>query len=501
MNLRNRAIGLQDLDSRQFDVCILGTGFAGTAIAGRLACQGARVLLVESGTGMRSWLFDRRMADLAAYEVTGDADYPTTKTKARLLGGNSNFWTGRCERLHPSDFEPHPYTPPDNSWPIGYGDLEPYYEEAEQMLRVRCGPREPGAPPRRRAYPLPPKTDISYLRETFGKAGIEMAESPSATPTRGIRFFSVQREWLPDVVAQPTVALLTGVTATRLIAGRDGAITGAELRTLDGGRGIARARFYVCACGGIENPRLLMLSACEQFPDGIGNHSDKLGRGFNEHPAVNFYSKTRHTPGTLKPTNKMARTHQLYERYRDEGLGSILPVFRQAWILPHHVMPLRLRNLLPMLGSWADRILHPVLYMGATIEMSITESNRVTLSEKRQDAFGNPSAHLHLDFSERDRRLLDRCRALCTDVLQKVGAYDIRESEVTFSRHHQGTCRMGARPESSVVDADCRIHTSPNCYVAGCDTMVTGGAMQPVATLTATALRLADHLQERLVAG
>ena len=501
MDKRKRTIALQELRSREFDVCVIGSGFAGTAIARRLVSEGIQVLLVESGTGMSRWFLDRRMSELAAYEVTGNAQYPDKKTKARLLGGNSNFWTGRVERLHPSDFEKHPYTPPENPWPIGYDDLEPYYEEAEQLLRVRCGEREPEAPPRRVGYPLPARADIAYLRDLFAKAGVNATDSPTATPAHGFRFFSAYREWMPEALRYPTLALLPGATVTRLVVGPDRIVTGAELQTLDGGKAVATAKYFVCACGGMENPRLLMLSACEEFPAGIGNHGDQLGRGFNEHPAVNFYAKTTHSWGTLKPTNKIARTHQFYGRFREEGLGSIIPVMRQAWILPHHVMPLRLRNLPPMLLSWVDRVANPVLYMGVTIEQSISPSNRVTLSKDRRDAFGNPLAHLHFDFTPEDLRLLDRCRELCEKVLQRVGAREIREAEVTFSRHHQGTCRMGTRPESSVVDPDCRIHGTSNCYVAGCDVMVTGGAMQPVDTITALALRLGDHLTSRLVAG
>jgi glucose dehydrogenase len=124
-----------------YDVCIIGSGPAGTLLGTTLAGHGVRTLILESGRGLVAWLTDQRLRSLADYEYTGDTNYPLALTTSRILGGNSNFWTGRCERLHPSDFENHPYTPPENPWPIGYADLDPYYDVAERLLRVRGGVR------------------------------------------------------------------------------------------------------------------------------------------------------------------------------------------------------------------------------------------------------------------------------------------------------------------------------------------------------------------------
>ena len=96
---------LSILDSPEpFDVCIIGSGFVGTILGTRLAEAGVRTLVLESGGSLARWLVDGRLKALAAYEVTGDANYPAVRTKARAVGGNSNFWTGRCERYHPTDF-------------------------------------------------------------------------------------------------------------------------------------------------------------------------------------------------------------------------------------------------------------------------------------------------------------------------------------------------------------------------------------------------------------
>ena len=114
---------------------------------------------------------------------------------------------------------------------------------------------------------------------------------------------------------------------------------------------------------------------------------------------------------------------------------------------------------------------------------------------------GNPLAHLTLNYSDEDLKLLDRSRQLVRDLYSKVGAKNIYEAQITFSRHHQGTCRMGDNPRTSVVDRNLKVHNCPNLFVTGAETFVTGGSMQPVTTIVALSHRLADHIVEKFKKG
>ena len=134
--------------------------------------------------------------------------------------------------------------------------------------------------------------------------------------------------------------------------------------------------------------------------------------------------------------------------------------------------------------------------MSPTVEMIPHDDNRVKLSETGRDAFGNPVAHLVFNFQEEDRRLLQRSREVVHAAFAKLGAGEIDEGEQTWSRHHLGTCRMGDDPKTSVVDANLRVHDSPNLFLCGSEVFVTGTGTQPVLTITAFAHRLADHLQD-----
>jgi choline dehydrogenase-like flavoprotein len=485
-----------------FDVCIIGSGPTGTIIGKTLVENGIRTIMIEAGSTLFNWLTDRKIKRYADFESTGNADYPEKHTKASLLGGTTNFWTGRCERLHPSDLEPHPYTPHDNPWPVSYDELDPYYEQAERIMRVRGNAdRSQYAPPRKTPLPLAQTKDISFLTTLLSSIGVEADDSPTAIPDKAIRFFKVQKEILPSFVDSNHLVLVTDAVVRRLTSNSDKTIVGADAESFTGEKKTIRARVYVLAAGGIGAPRLLMLSSSEHHPNGIGNAYDRLGRGFNEHPAVNFYAQIPHQWKTVYPLSKIARTHQFYSTYRSEGLGSIMPVFRQSWVLPHHNMPLKISRIPHNVMAIAQRTLHATFYIGVVIEMKISDSNRVTLSPKKTDTFGDPLPRVHLDYADEDLALLERSRELVRDLYAKVGARNIDEAQITFSRHLQGTCRMGENPRTSVVDANLRMHESPNLYVSGSENFVTGGAMQPTLTIAALACRLGEHLVRRFSEG
>ncbi|MDH3458424.1 MAG: GMC family oxidoreductase [Gemmatimonadota bacterium] len=495
MNREANRESISQLDTADpYDVCVIGSGPAGGLLSVRLAERGIRTLLLESGGSLVNWATDKRLKSLAQYEVSGEANYPLTRTTSRLVGGNSNFWTGRCERFHPTDFVTHPYTPDGNPWPVTFADLEPYYEDAEGRLRVRSGPLSEHAPPRRGHFPVPPRSDVTPLKELMAEAGVTFDDSPTATPRHALRFFRFHKEILPAFTRSPRGALITHATVTRLEHDADGRVTGALVRTLDGVEGLARARTYVVCCGGLHSPRLLLLSRSEHFSRGLGNGHDRVGRGFNEHPSLNVYGRLRHSRATLSLAHRIARTHQFYEQFRPEGLGAIHAVAIQSWVFPNHLLRYRLRDVPRHALRIASRLLRPTIYLSPTLEMRPVDSNRVTLSPNGRDHFGDPIAHLHLSFSQDDRRLIDRARDLTWSTLRRVNATDLEEIELTWSRHHLGSCRMGTDPKTSVVDPNLRVHESPNLYVCGSEVFVTGAAVQPVLTIAALALRLADHL-------
>ena len=463
-----RALSLGELGERTFDVCVIGSGPAGAVLAGELVERGVRVLVLESGVpAERTAELGWNPAALDVYEVEGDPTYPIHATRLRAVGGSSNLWTGRCSRLHPLDFEPNAYTPPDNPWPIRYADLEPYYERAEQTLCVRGGALSAYHAPRRTQLPGGEDEHLDDLREALASLDLTLDPSPTSRAPR-LRSGPLRsgRDLLPAFAESRLGALATDATVVRLDADASGRVTGADVRSTRGERRTLRAEIFVVACGALESARLLLLSRSAHHPAGIGNAGDQLGRGFNEHPNLSFAGELpEDTPG-----GGLARSHQLYDAAKQAGLGSVIYVFATSSREPRY------------------------LAIGATLEMFPDAENRLTLAPDARDAFGNPGLRLAWRFSPQDRATLAATREHIAKLYEHLAATQVEERALSWSHHHIGGCRMGADPATSVVDPNLRVHGSPNLYVLSSGVFVTGGAAHPTLAIVALAHRLAEHL-------
>jgi glucose dehydrogenase len=497
-----------------FDVCIIGSGPASAVLGKSLVGNKIRTVIIESGPDPNSKSIDPRFRALEVYSSSGTVDYPIAESRFRALGGSTNIWTGRCPRLHPIDFEKNAYTPDGAPWPITYNELEPYYVQAEKTLRVRGGVLSDYNPPRSRALPFPPDLDILGLKAIMEEVGITVDDSPTSTSRKtkapigliidlikGKRSLSVAEDILPDFVSSRHAVLLSGLTVTRIIPDAAGRIIGVESMTLDGIKRIVRARVIVVACGGIESPRLLLLSRSKNYPNGIGNNNDLLGRYFMEHPRISFYGKLRHKYSTISPFYKVGRSYQFYEQFKLQGLGSVRMSFMQSWVFPDELKDLGFSNFLENLYRLIGRIIKPYLMISATCEMLPSRENRITLTSDLIDLFGNPAADLSLNFSFEDLRTMENVRALIRKIYKDLEAHEVVEADITWSHHHIGTCRMGDNPNTSVVDPNLRVHGIHNLYVLGSSVFVTGGASPPTLTIVAFSHRLAEHLILKLRKG
>jgi len=481
-----------------YDVCIIGSGPAGVVLATRLAQQGYRTLVLESGVDLAQSASLPKLQQLEIYESTGTIDYPAASTRVRALGGTSNVWTGRCSRLHPLDFEPNAYTPPNAPWPFRYGDIERYYAKAEETLRVRGGELSHFQAPRSGPLPLPPEIDISGLKGLMQRAGVTVDYSPSSTAPSGSGPMRAASDLLPAYLRLPSATLARGVTVTALEADADGRVIAAHVANLDRRTATVRARVFVIACGGIESARLLLLSRPTGGDTALGNLHGRVGRSFMEHPNLQFSGRIEHNWDTLSPSYEIGRSHQFYDAFKRDGYGSILMVFTQSWLYRDDLERWDIEALKKKAGAVFGRLRQAELRMGATCEMQPRDDNRVMLSEHARDLFGNPGADIRLGFSERDLATQQRTRDLIRDMYGKLNAEDVEERPMSWSHHHLGSCRMGEDPRSSVVDGDLRVHGSANLYVAGSASYVTGGAAHPTLLIVALAHRLADHLEGHL---
>jgi choline dehydrogenase-like flavoprotein len=171
-------------------------------------------------------------------------------------------------------------------------------------------------------------------------------------------------------------------------------------------------------------------------------------------------------------------------------------VIIQSYLFPHHLVAYKLADIPRHLLKIASRAVLATLYIGVLVEQRVQDQNRITLSDKIINPLGLPAPHLHFEYHADDLALLQKGREMAHRWFDGLDAKHVEEIEVTWSRHHMGTCRMGTDPASSVVDENLCVHGMNNLYVGGCEAFVTGAGVPPTLTLCALSLRLADHLQQ-----
>jgi choline dehydrogenase-like flavoprotein len=488
------------------DLAIVGAGAAGITLARALADAPFRICLIESG-GIEP---EDATQALAGGENVGLPYGPLEATRLRQLGGTTNHWGGWCRPLDALDFEPRDWVPL-SGWPLARADLDPYYAKATAVCEA--GPF---------AY-----DDVAGWEGRLGTSGftppgggIERRVIQFSPPTRfGERYRA-------DLDAAPRLLTLLHANVVEIEAsGNAGEITGLALATLDGKRQRLTARHCVLAAGAIENARLLLLSNRVQAA-GLGNGSDMVGRCFMEHPHV-------YSMGNLLLPDAGMISPLLLDDQEAEGIGlrgNFMPAesFQRAQRLQNATFTIGISRRFETpaeIGADEAPLTAPLLDLlrdsspdapatpygvrigiGGAGEQQPNPASRLTLSSER-DALGQPMTRLDWRLAPEDKASLARnLRALGAGFAAAgpgrlhvdLPAGEVWPEELTGGNHHMGTTRMAANPRQGVVDADSRVHDIANLHVAGSSVFPTCGAANPTLTIVALALRLADHLRERL---
>ncbi|GMR00896.1 MAG: hypothetical protein BMS9Abin19_0238 [Gammaproteobacteria bacterium] len=457
--------------STDYDVCIIGTGPAGCTLAQRLSDAGQRVLLLESGSALSDSVGMQESVKLDSYSISGSIEYPLQGSRMRALGGTSNIWTGRCPRLLPSDFSNNPLAPK-GSWPVTYAEMQPYYRAAEQTLNVIGDELTASHAPRQQNLPGPSLYGVGELRNLLAPLDINVDYPPLSHTRRWFEDDGPMRtalDVLPSLSFKSNVDLVTKATATKVITDNDGSVTGIRVQSIDGTSKTVVAKRYIIAGGAVESTRLLMLSKNHAFPGGIGDHANHLGKYFMEHP---FRSYTAGIP-SKQPLNQwmLGRTYQYCQPLKERGLGGVL------------------------LGFYISPREPGLIKIALGIEMAPDINNQINLNEKNVDAFGNPGANLHLDFSEQDQRLWNAGEEIVFDIFKRLQSDKVSKREsLHWSHHHMGGTRMSELAEDGVVDKNLRVFGTDNLYVLSSAVFVTAGVANPTLTITALAHRLSEHI-------
>jgi choline dehydrogenase-like flavoprotein len=354
------------------------------------------------------------------------------------------------------DFLANSYSPGGKPWPVSYGDLEPYFTKAERELHVHWS-----------------GDGIAAFGEFLAKAGYVIEKTPlSEWEGEPIR---IAKSHLPGFTRSRVGKLINNARVTKIVSGKNGAITSFHVFGFDGVRKEIQARFYVLACGGIETPRILLLSRSREYPNGIGNEYDHVGRYFMEHMQVAGEGRVDLQARPYHGPYVEAISWQFHEDFKSRGHGGVVVEFQSP------------REDTPTMG------ISPIM------EMEPSGRNRVALDEKLKDSFDNPKAKVVLKLSEKDIKTIETAQSLMRQIFSSLGIKSVEISQkVDWLHHHMGTCRMASDPREGVVDANLKVHGTENLYVAGSASFVTSSAAPPTLSIVALSLRLADHLIRKL---
>ena len=501
-------------DSR-WDVIVVGSGFGGSMAAHALVEAGLRVLVLELGpwidrsSSHRAWSVcwnDRAgYSHDPGYRVEGESRKQIGAF--HCVGGTSLFYGGVGLRLRERDFAGYDSVAPDISWPFDYGELAPYYDEAERLLGVRGddGP-DPTAPPRERQ--LPGSTlDMSPTSRALEAAALRLGLHPFRVPLAIDRargscesccacdgFVCDLKNDLATTVLprlQEAGLEIRPDTVVRRLVTKGAQVVEAEaVDRVSGERLRFEADRFVVAAGALATPQLLLASGLDRRCPAGG----AVGRYLMRHCNGIVLGGAPPSIGDPDDFRKEIGIHDFYFGDPQDGrlsdrLGIIQQLRATRIALAVAPLPARLRE---ALNPMASRVLALIVMA----EDQPRADNRIQLEPTKTDRFGRPRARIHHRHTRRDRAARRALAARAKQVLEEAHAAFTLTLPVTTFSHALGTVRMGEHPRRFPVAPDGRFRGVENLWITDSSVFPTSAAVNPSLTIAANALRVAAGITE-----
>jgi choline dehydrogenase-like flavoprotein len=506
-------------DDEPVDFAIIGTGAGGGTLACKLASAGFRVVAFDAGP------FWRPLEDFASDEkeqqklywkderiIAGDDPIQLgANNSGRGVGGSTVHFTMLTPRFRPEWFKARSTLGYGVDWPLEWTDIAPYYGAVEEMLQVAGPLTYPWGPPRprypRRAHEL--NAAAIVLTRGCEQLGIPWSQAPIATLSspRGLAHPCVYRGFC-------VIGCSTNAKQSVLVTWIPRAIeAGAEIRDLamvgrieidasgraagvhyhrEGAWRFQKARHVVVAGYSIETPRLLLNSACTQFPDGVANRNGLVGKYLMVHSNQGIFGEMEDEIRWYKAPPSLALTE--HWNYTDEGKdfhGGYL-IASQGPLIREWAIKVALSK-----GLWGMDLRREIARYNHMAGLKIVgeveprEINRVELAEEC-DELGLRIPTVTFSYSANDRRLTDHAATFMAQLLEAAGGRNLWLENDTA--HLMGGCRMGFTPEDSVADTNGRTWDVPNLWICDGSLFPTGGGANPSLTIMALACRIGDRI-------
>ena len=521
-----------------YDVVIIGSGAAGGTLAWKLAPTGKRILLLERGDYL-----PRERDNWDTEAVFLRSKYNTTETwvdangdefspeQNYYVGGNTKFYGAALFRLRPEDFGviTH-YGGTSPAWPLGYGDFEPWYAAAEDLYVVHgAAGEDPTDGPRSGEYPYPAvrhEPRIQQLSDDMKKLGLHPSHLPigvmldqdgdgnalhTSTCIRCSRVdgypcllqgkADAETVAVGPALAHPNLELVRNAKVERLETDGSGRTVTAVMAVLADG---TEARFsgdlVVVSCGALNSALLLLKSANDAHPTGLANSSDQVGRNYMRHNNVALMALSKEPNPTRFQKTLAMNEWYLKGEDADYPWGGIQMLGKSNGE--------QLKGKAPHFLKWATKLvpnspMQMIAHHGVDFWLCAEDlphrDNRLTVGDD-----GKVKLALVTTNPEGMKRLRKKFESMMTDLGMHEGLHErnlyLHEAmNVAATAHQAGTARFGTDSTASVLDVDCKAHDLDNLYVVDSSFFPSIGAVNPTLTIIANALRVGQHLSERLM--
>jgi choline dehydrogenase-like flavoprotein len=497
------------------DVCIIGSGPAGISVASKFLGTEVRAVIVESGGSS----VESRYQTLNSGVNSGPRFLDVQNSRLRVYGGAGKLWAGVCSPFLADEFERKPYVEL-SGWPLSKADLNEFYAQAADSLGI--------------SYNGFYESDM--VGKTFKELAFAEFERPNSFLAKRVYQTSSPEnrdlsEKLKSKFAKArNIRVLLHSTVTRLKQSAGNAITDVVIQDLQGREVSMHARYYVLACGALENPRILLAS---ELDFGVGNQQRLLGRCFMSHPGVsNVASVFKSSKGICIVENAVTKNRRVQfglsssQRERHGVLcaglnivnapdlssfstlysGKIFSDFRNL-IRNFSVQDIYEKRICRKEGRFASSALN----LNIALEQEPRQSNIVRLDASK-DALGMRRIDVYWDnLGPLEKKTVETSVKV---LAQEVGGSGFGRLRISSSlvegdafafhdpiNHHIGTTRMANSVDHGVVDSNCQVFGISNLFIAGSSVFPTSSVVNPTFTIVALSLRLGDHLKKLLKVG
>lgn len=515
--------------SDYYDVIIIGSGAGGGTLLHSLAKSNKKILMLERGNFLprevENWepsaVFEdgRYISSDTWYDSSGKKFQPQVHY---FVGGATKLYGAALYRLRPEDFgELRHMDGISPTWPLSYDDFEPWYSEAEQLYQVHG---EHGQDPTEghwsKQYPWPPVTNeprIEQLSNDLKARGYNPFSAPC-----GIMLDEKDRpnskcircSWcdgypclvhakadaevlgVRPVLDLPNVTLLVDSEVIKLQTDSSGKTITDVVVMRNGNQEIYSGGIVVLSAGAANSAKILLMSANDAHPNGLANGSDQVGRNFMFHNSKAVVALSKEPNNTVYQKTLALNDFYFANENNPWPLGNIQMLGKSKAAAFRGEEP-KLTRFAPT-WSLKEVASHAVDFWLTTEDLP-EANNRVTIDKDH---------NIHLAYSWNNRKESDELYHKLKEILNHIGMaehhildknyYMNMDIPIAGVAHQAGTCRFGTDPKTSVLDTNCKAHELDNLYVVDTSFFPSIGAVNPGLTAMANALRVADHLLNRL---